>query len=105
MAASKPIMLKIVRRGQSCIFFESVLAKKVRTDPAPAVTDGIEVRGFCGWKKRLSRQCAARGFRVVNPWRRHRAGRGRARGSVLLPPRQPGHSRADGKGRNWRYQE
>src|SRR5205814_6784576 len=26
------------RRGQSCTFFESVLAKKVRTDPAPAVT-------------------------------------------------------------------
>src|SRR5882672_5065003 len=26
------------RRGQSCIFFESVLAKKMRTDPAP-VTD------------------------------------------------------------------
>src|SRR5437870_10098686 len=24
------------RRGQSCTFFESVLAKKVRTDPAPA---------------------------------------------------------------------
>ena len=29
------------RRGQSCIFFESVLAKKVRTDPAPAVTDPL----------------------------------------------------------------
>src|SRR5229473_2439397 len=24
------------RRGQSCIFFESVLAKKLRTNPAPA---------------------------------------------------------------------
>src|SRR6266478_1772649 len=29
------------RRGQYCIFFESVLAKKVRTDPAPAATHYI----------------------------------------------------------------
>src|SRR5260370_60547 len=29
------------RRGQSCIFFESVLAKKVRTDPAPGLTDSL----------------------------------------------------------------
>jgi len=27
------------RRGQSWIFFEPLLAKKVRTDPAPAVTN------------------------------------------------------------------
>ena len=27
------------RRGQYCIFFESVLAKKVRTDPATTVID------------------------------------------------------------------
>src|SRR6266571_3224678 len=29
------------RWGQYCIFFESVLAKKVRTDPAPAVIDPL----------------------------------------------------------------
>ena len=31
------------RRGQSCIFFESVLAKKVRTDPDAAVTDPLRL--------------------------------------------------------------
>src|SRR5712691_4500853 len=34
------------RRGQSCTFFESVLAKKVRTDPAPAVTDPLPATGL-----------------------------------------------------------
>ena len=57
---------------QSCIFFESVLAKKVRTDPdEPAVVDHYDLASFTSFTIAFTGKFSYEVSVRFGPWRWH----------------------------------